>query len=281
MKVQSQSAGNTTSRTSETLCLRSIEYLAGVIDGDGNFDIRVENQTRKLKSIRIKLATRDVRILAKVKNILKCGRLNYKKHLVTWIVSTKTEMKMIVNLLNGHIRLKLPNFLEACFYFGIEPKNPQYLLCPNSTYLHGLIDTDGSIIYNYPSNRVELHLELKKTEYSERLDLSLAIPNATVRVHFFLKRNQTRKKIYYSIRFSFDTVGNMIHIYRFVQSFRLFSDFKYYRVNQIPTFLQVRQYKKEKKGSFEHRAFSRWVIDFISYQNPKSTQVSYLSQLTK
>lgn len=269
------------SRTSETLCLQSIEYIAGVIDGDGNFDIRVENNVRKLKAIRVKLHIRDVRILSKVKNILRCGRFNYNKHLVTWIVSNQSDMIRIICLLNGHIRLKMLGFLEACKYFNIEPKKVQYCLLSGSTYLHGLIDTDGSVTYNYSSNRIEIHLELKKTIYSDKLNLSRVIPNATVRVNHFIKRNQTQNKIYYSIRFSFDTVHNMIHLYTFIMTYRLFSDLKFYRISQIPTFLQIRHYKNQPKASFEHRTFSKWVIRFISYLNPKYTKISYLDQLTK
>lgn len=281
MVIQGQSAGNTVSRTSETLRLQSIEYVAGVIDGDGNFDIRVVKNIRKLKSIKIKLHIRDVRILAKVKQLLQCGRLNYTNHLVTWTVSTQAQMRRVVELLNGHIRLKFSGFLEACHYFQILPKQPQFHILPQSTYLHGLIDTDGSVSYNYKSNRIELHLEFKRTQYSERLNLTDVIPNATVRVNKFVKRNQTRNTIYYSIRFSFDTVSNMVHVYRFVMGYRLFSDFKFYRISQIPIFLQIRHYKKEPMNSFEHRAFSKWVVNFISYMNPKYTQVSYFDQLTK
>ena len=281
MMIKGQSAGNTISRTSETLCLRSIEYIAGVIDGDGNFDIRVEKGIRKLKAIRIKIHIRDIRILTKVKHTLRCGRLVFTQHLVTWIISTKNEMFQIINLLNGHIRLKMPGFLEACNYFKIQPKEVQYCISPGSTYLHGLIDTDGSITYNYSSNRIELHLEFKKTSCSERLDMSRVIPNANVRINRLVKRNQTGNKIYYSIRFSFDTVQNMIHLYNFIMAYRLFSDFKFYRISQIPVFLEIRHYKNEPIGSFEHQAFSKWVINFVSYLNPKYTKIHYLNQLTR
>ena len=276
-----QSAGNTHSRTSETLCLRSIEYIAGVIDGDGNFEIRSINGIQKLKAIRIKLHVRDVRILARIKSLLRCGRLRYNKHLATWVVSTTAEMRRIILLLNGHIRLKVPHFHKACDYFGIIPKRPDPVLTPPNGYLYGLIDTDGSIIFNYSSNRIELHLELKKTVYSERLDLTRSIPGATVRVLPLVKRNQTKHKIFYSIRFSFDTVENMIHIYNFIMKFRLYSDFKFYRVSKIPMFLKIRQFKKEPWGSIEHKIYSKWVLDFIKYLNPKYTKVSYYTKLSR
>lgn len=276
----SQSAGNTTCRTSETLCLRSIEYIAGVIDGDGNFDVRSINGVLRLKAIRVKLAVRDVRIVARIKSLLNCGKLRYNKNLVTWSVSNIADMRKIVMLLNGHLRLKVPGFHKACACVGITPKLPNPKIMPQSGYLYGLIDTDGTVVFNYPSNRIELILELKKTIYSTALDLTDAIPGATVRVLPLVKRNQTKGKIFYSVRFSFDTVENMIHIYNFVMGFRLYSDFKFYRVSKIPTFLKIRHYKNEPLGSIEHRAYSKWVLDFIKYLNPKYTKVAYLNKLS-
>lgn len=45
-------------------------WLAGVIDGDGNFDIRNINNKPTLKAIRIKLHIRDINILNIIKKIL-------------------------------------------------------------------------------------------------------------------------------------------------------------------------------------------------------------------
>lgn len=45
-------------------------WFAGIIDGDGNFDIRLDltNNKRVLKQIRIKLHNRDVRILNRIQD---------------------------------------------------------------------------------------------------------------------------------------------------------------------------------------------------------------------
>jgi len=50
------------SKRSNKLNSSFINWLAGVIDGDGNFDIRKINSKLVLKAIRIKLHNRDVRI---------------------------------------------------------------------------------------------------------------------------------------------------------------------------------------------------------------------------
>lgn len=64
------SAGNLAGSSETTRQLSSLNipdwfgpWLAGVIDGDGNFDIRNSNQKPTLKAIRIKLHIRDVKIL--------------------------------------------------------------------------------------------------------------------------------------------------------------------------------------------------------------------------
>lgn len=56
-------------------------WLAGIIDGDGNFDLRKNSSTKKLviKAIRIKLHNRDIRILTRIQNMLHCGRIRSDK----------------------------------------------------------------------------------------------------------------------------------------------------------------------------------------------------------
>ncbi len=51
--------------------------FAGVIDGDGIFDIRIDpiSKKRVLKQIRIKLHNRDIRILKRIQNFLHIGRI--------------------------------------------------------------------------------------------------------------------------------------------------------------------------------------------------------------
>jgi hypothetical protein len=52
--------------------------LAGIIDGDGNFDIRnLKSNKRALKQIRITQHPRDSRILYKVKDLIG-GRIKIK-----------------------------------------------------------------------------------------------------------------------------------------------------------------------------------------------------------
>ena len=96
--------------------LSFFKWFAGVLDGDGNFDLRNINNKLVLKAIKIKLHDRDVRILTYIQNTLHMGRIRADKnkpHSI-WIVSTKEEMLFLINKLNGLVRLKVDNFKKSC-----------------------------------------------------------------------------------------------------------------------------------------------------------------------
>jgi hypothetical protein len=56
------------------------KWLAGIIDGDGNFDVRKLDNKLVLKSIRIKLHNREIRILTYIQNTLHIGRIRADKN---------------------------------------------------------------------------------------------------------------------------------------------------------------------------------------------------------
>lgn len=64
-------------------------------------------------------------------------------------------MYYLISNINGLIRLKVPNFIKACDILNIPYIEANYTIQPNDPYLAGLIDTDGSVVFNYPSNRIE------------------------------------------------------------------------------------------------------------------------------
>jgi len=87
-----QWAGNSfdSSETTRQLSNDFITYLAGVIDGDENFYIRKNNDKFGLKSIRVKLHVRDIKILIFIPNNLhKAIIKTYKNNpYALWVVST-------------------------------------------------------------------------------------------------------------------------------------------------------------------------------------------------
>lgn len=83
-------------------------WFAGVIDGDGNFDIRIDSTRKKkvLKQIRIKLHNRDIRILSRIQDYLHIGRIRADKNkpYSIYIVSTRENMIYLIKHLNGLIK---------------------------------------------------------------------------------------------------------------------------------------------------------------------------------
>jgi hypothetical protein len=257
-------------------------WLAGIIDGDGNFDmIKDRNQNLALKKIRIKLHNRDIRILTRIQNSLHTGRIVSvkSKPYSMYIVSTKKEMILIINIINGLIRLKVDSFKKACKYFNIQYIESNYTLKPLDPYFAGLIDTDGSIVFNFSSNRIECNLELKYNTYSEKLNLDYVIPNCKPSILLRNKKNNTPGRIFKSIAFKYQTVSGMIHLYSYFIENRLYSDFKFYRVIKIKKFLEIREYIKYAKNSLEYKTYCSFILKWIKYKNPSWIKVPFVKKL--
>lgn len=273
-------------------------WLAGIIDGDGNFDLRKNpssnhtsncpaggaggaNNKLILKAIRIKFHVRDIKILKVIQDYLHCGRIKYSNNntYCTYLISKKSEMELVVNLINGFIRLKVPSFKKACSYLGINFLEPNYVLKPYDPYFSGLIDTDGSIVFNYPGNRIECNLEFKFNEYSKKLNLDYVIPNYKPTLLFRKKKNQYPGREFKSIAFKFQTVNGMVYLYDYFMHNRLYSDFKFYRVSKIKRFLEIRHYQKEPFDSLEFKIYSEFLLDFIKYLNPLWYKTPFIKKL--
>jgi LAGLIDADG endonuclease len=258
-------------------------WFAGIIDGDGNFDItkRVPG-SEVLKAIRIKLHNRDLRILTYIQNKLHMGRIRAtgKKPHSIYIVSTQAEMSYIVSKLNGLIRLKVDGFKRACATFNIEFIEANYIIKENDPYFAGLIDTDGSIVFNYVSNRIECALELKHNEYSSKLCLDFVIPHTKPsimnRTHASPSKNNV---IFKSISFKYQTIRSMVPVYDFFMKNRLYCDFKFYRISQIKKFIEIRHFKSYPFESNEYKLYSKVVLDWIQYRNPNWTKVPFVAKL--
>jgi len=300
IKIQKQSAGNQnlsfffskikkknykildkkvgSSETIRTLSKKEKEWLAGVIDGDGNFDMRnLKNNKKSLRSIRIVQSLRDARILYKVKDLLKAGSIKKKnKNCLVYILSKKELMFFLLNQINGNIRIKVDSFKQACESLNIIYIKAYNVIPKNSAYLAGLIDTDGSIIFNYPGNRIDIFLEFKQNIYTEQLNFDYVIPGSIVKINKYLKRNQNKDKIYYSIRFCYANIKNMLLIYNYIKENRLYSDFKFFRCMQIKRFLEIRSFKQYPKESLEYQLYKEFLIRFFTYMNEHKQLPKYL-----
>lgn len=258
-------------------------WLAGIIDGDGNFDLRKDPLTKKLvlKAIRIKLHNRDIRILTLIQNFFHFGRIrsDNKKPYSIYIVSTKEDMTNLIKNINGLIRIKVDSFKNACSYLNLDFVEGNYNLEPLDPYFSGLIDTDGSIVFNFPSNRIECNLELKLNLYTQKLNFDNVIPYYKPSILLRHKKNNTPGRLFKSIVFKFQTANGMIHLYNYFMINRLYCDFKFYRVSKIKKFIEIRSYSQYPKDSPEFKIYSSFVLDWIQYLNPLWTKVPFVAKL--
>jgi len=256
-------------------------WFAGIIDGDGNFDIRIDPISKKkvLKQIRIKLHNRDIRILSRIQDYLHMGRIRADKNkpYSTYIVSSKETMMYIVNNINGLVRLKVPGFKLACDLYDIHYKQANYTIQVNDPYFSGLVDTDGSIVFNYAGNRIECNLEFQHNQYTSKLNFANTILNCKPYIHVRKKSSRSGGlKDFTSIAFKFQNVDNMLFIYDYFMQNRLYCDMKFYRVTQIKAFIEIRKFKTSPVNSVEHKIYSNFVINWIKYDNPLWYKVPFV-----
>ena len=258
-------------------------WFAGILDGDGNFDIRINPSTnnRVLKQMRIKLHNRDIRILTRIQNYLHIGRIrqNKNKPYSIYKVSTKESMMHIIKNINGLIRVKVPGFKEACNLFNIVYIEANYNIGLYDPYFAGLVDTDGSIVFNYAGNRIECNLEFQFNEYTSKLNFNNTILNCKPTI--LIRKKSSSKggsKDLTSIAFKFQNVNTMLFLYDYFMHNRLYSDMKFYRVSKIKPFIEIRKYKNSTRHSVEHKIYSDFVIDWIKYENPLWFKVPFVSK---
>jgi len=125
-----------------------LDYAAGVLDGaDSSFEIKPnEDGVKVLKSISIKC---NISILHGVQEILGCGSVEDPLNLTlpTLLIIGENDMKTVVKLLNGRIRLD-KDFAEACRCLGIEHERPTNSISKNLEYKAGVIDGFASVTRN-------------------------------------------------------------------------------------------------------------------------------------
>lgn len=247
-------------------------WFAGIIDGDGYFDIRLNpiNKEKYLKQIRIKLHNRDIRILRRIQNYLHLGKIrsDINKPYSIYILSIEKDMRYIIKNLNGLLRLKVSCFKQACFLSKIDYKKPNYNIGLYDPYFAGLIDAAGSIMFNYANNRLECGLEFKYNEYTSKLNFNNTLFKGAPCVKIKDKNLKKKNKNFKSIIFNFQSVDNILFIYDYFMHNRLYCDMKFYRVSKIKPFMEIRKYKNSPKNSVEYKIYYDFLIDLLKYDNP-------------
>ena len=188
-------------------------------------------------------------------------------------------METLLLKLNGLIRLKVESFRESCSLYNISYIEANYNITKYDPYFSGLIDTDGSIVFNYAGNRIECNLEFKANEFSSKLNFNDTIPYCKPSVLIRKKSAfQNGPKEFSSISYKFQNVSNMPHIYDYFMHNRLYSDLKFYRISKIKPFIEIRKYKNFPIDSPEHKIYANFVLAFIKYENPLYYKIPFVQK---
>jgi hypothetical protein len=169
-------------------------------------------------------------------------------------------MKSVLERINGLVKIKVDSFKKACILNSITFKEPNYIIARFDPYFAGLIDTDGSIIFNLASNRIECVIELKYNSYTSQLNFDYVIGCKAFRA-LRTKKNQDKGKEFYSISFKFQTVESMLPLYEYFMVNRLYSDFKFYRISKIKQFIAIRHFNKSPRDTPEYQVYSNFVLN--------------------
>ncbi|RKF58646.1 hypothetical protein OnM2_066032 [Erysiphe neolycopersici] len=196
-------------------------------------------------------------------------RADKNKPYSIYIVSSKETMMYILKRINGLIRLKIPGFKEACILYNLDYIEANYNIALYDPNFAGLVDRDGSIVFNYAGNRIECNLEFKYNEYTSKLNFDNTILHSKP---FIIKRAKSSKsggpKDYISIAFKFQSIILRCKILFPGGESRRVGGFPDGnpggdRVMKIKSFFEIRKYKTSPKHSLEHRIYSNFFLVII------------------
>lgn len=170
-------------------------------------------------------------------------------------------MLWLLTNLNGLIRIKVDSFQKACNLLEVTYKEANYNIEAFDPYFAGLIDTNGTVVYNYNCNRIECNLEFKYNDYLKKLNLDNVIPNYKPSIILRNPKSSSKSnKTHNSIAFKYQTVKGMGFLYDYFLKNRLYSDFKFFRVSKIKQLINVRDYKNEPINSIEFKIYSDFLL---------------------
>ena len=173
--------------TSETVCvlsnclkkgnddLKIRQWIAGVIDGDGNFHISKKNYVE----LSVVMEPRDIACLYKLKQRYG-GSVKATSHAsaIRFRLHHKAGILQVISDINGLIQnpVRLQQLEKVCSLYDIQYL-PSVKLEYLSGYFSGLFDTDGSVYYNKSSNQVFITVT-QKNRYL--LDLLVSVYGGSV-----------------------------------------------------------------------------------------------------
>jgi NADH:ubiquinone oxidoreductase subunit 2 (subunit N) len=143
------------------------EWLAGLIDGDGYFNLSKKGTARLI----IIMDTRDKKVLYEIKH--KLGGSIYtiaNANALRYQLSHKKGLITLLNKVNGLIRnpSRMLQMNKLCVKYGIKFLYPKPLTY-NNGWLSGFIDSDGSIYFSEKSGQIFISITQKNKYLLEPL----------------------------------------------------------------------------------------------------------------
>ena len=217
------------------------EWLAGVIDGDGYFNLSKRGTAR----FTITMDIRDKKALYEIKH--KLGGSIYtiaNANALRYQLSHRKGLIFLLNKINGLIRnpSRMLQMNKLCLKYGIVLIYPKPLTF-NNGWLSGFIDSDGSVYFNEQSGQVFICASQKNKYLLEPL---LSIYGG--RVDILSPKIEAFKYIVYRKKELFNLVDNYFDKYPLKTK-------KSSRVNLIKQFYLLRVYINSK----DIGEFNKWI----------------------
>lgn len=155
--------------------LKVRQWIAGVIDGDGNFHISKKGYVE----LSVIMEPRDIACLYKIKQRYGGSvKATSHAHAVRFRLHNMAGIQQVIKDVNGLIQnpVRLEQFSKVCALYNVEVL-PSVELKYDSAYLSGLFDTDGSVYYNKQSMQTFITISQKGRKL---LDILVPVYGGTV-----------------------------------------------------------------------------------------------------
>lgn len=220
------------------------QWLAGLIDGDGYFNLSKKGIARLfiVMDIRDKKALYDIKhkFGGSINKIANANALRYN-------LSNKKGLVHLINAVNGSIRnpTRMLQINKLCEKYNIIFKYPEPLSF-NNGWLSGFIDSDGSVYFNEKSGQVFISVTQKNLYLLQPL---IAIYGG--RVDPVGKKIEAFKYVIYRKNELFNLIDNYFNKYPL-------KSMKHNRINLIKSFYILRVYYNSKNRD-DLQKLNQWV----------------------
>lgn len=164
------------SKGNDVTDLKVRQWIAGVIDGDGNFYISKKGYVE----LSVVMEPRDIACLYKMKQRYG-GSVKATSHAkaIRFRLHHMAGIQLVIKDINGLIQnpVRFAQFKKVCELYNVEIISTKPLTYI-SAYLSGLFDSDGSVYYNKKSIQVFITVSQKGREL---LDILAAVYGGVVR----------------------------------------------------------------------------------------------------